>query len=118
MQDIKQAYIDDGLISHISTIILNSLKVIHNHTYYSFKKLFGSSFDFLDKQGRITLLSQEKRYGGFRKNILGVHSKHDYRNNVSFNLKDMASIAQINGYERILRKLDTSIEEILHYIFY
>ena len=54
---------------------------------------------------------------GVFERILGVHSKNDYRNNVSFNFKDMASIAQINGYERILRKLDTSIEEILHYIF-
>jgi hypothetical protein len=53
-------------------------------------------FDFLDKQGRITLLSQEKDMGVFER-ILGVHSKHDYRNNVSFNLKDMASIAQKNG---------------------
>lgn len=113
MQDNKQAYIDDD---HIAHFYYNFEFIKSNSQPYSLFLNFIHLFEFLDKQGRITLLSQEKDMGVFER-ILGIHSKHDYRNNVSFNFKDMASIAQINGYEKILSKLDTSIEEILHYIF-
>lgn len=113
MHNVKHGYIDNENIAHFS---YNFDFIEKNPEPYLLFINFILLFEFLDKQGRITLLSHEKDMGIFER-IFGVHSKNDYRINVGFNLKDMSSIAQINGYERILSKLNTSIEEILHFIF-
>jgi hypothetical protein len=110
---IKDEFIDDNLIAHYS-YSLDFIKQ-NNNPYLLFQN-FKHLFEYLDKQNRINLVSKTSQMGVFER-IMGVHSQNEYRGGTAFSLSEMTSQGQIYGYNKIITELNTSLEEILHFVF-
>lgn len=110
---IKDGFIDKNHISHYSY----SLEFIkqNNNPYLLFQN-FKYLFEFLDDQNRINLVNKKSQMGLFEK-IMGVHSQNEYRIGIGFSFTEMTSQGQIYGYSRVISELNTSIEDILHFVF-
>ncbi len=110
---IKDGFIDDNLIAHYS-YSLNFIKQ-NNNPYLLFQN-FKYLFEYLDKQNRINLVSKKSQMDVFER-IMGVHSQNEYRGGTAFSLSEMTSQRQIYGYNKIITELNTSLAEILHFVF-
>lgn len=109
---IKDAVIDDEFVVNY----LYSLSYIkQNNNLYSLFQNFKVLFEYLDIQSRINLVSKKNKMGVFER-IMGVHSQNEYRGGTEFNLLEMTSHIQIVGYNKVLRDLSTSLENILHHV--
>jgi hypothetical protein len=73
-------------------------------------------FEFLDNQNRITLVTKKCEMGVLER-IIGVPSKHEYRIGKQFDLKEYTSYKQIILYNEIISRLNTSLEDILNFVF-
>ncbi|WP_446778133.1 hypothetical protein [Macellibacteroides fermentans] len=110
---IKDMYVDENLIAHYSF----SLDFIRqNNDPYSLYRNFKDLFEYVDRHNRINLVSKTSQMSVFER-IIGVHSQNEYRFGTAFSLSEMASYAQILGYNRVLAKLCISLESILHFVF-
>jgi hypothetical protein len=110
---IKDGFLDENLIAHYS-YNLDFIKQ-NNSPYllfYNFKYLF----EYLDRQNRINLVSKRSRMDVFER-LMGVRSQNEYRGGTSFSLSEMTSQGQIIAYNKIVTELNTSLEEILHFVF-
>lgn len=104
--------IENGVAQYIYN--LNHLK--NNSDSYclflNFKYLFG----YLDNQNRIRLVSNVKDLGLFE--MIGiVSSQHEYIHGMSFIVSEMTSQAQIIVYNEQVNNLNTTLEDIISYIF-
>jgi hypothetical protein len=110
---IKDGFFDDNLIAHYS-YSLDFIK--ENSSPYQLFQNFKMLFEYLDNQSRINLVSKRSELGLFER-IMGVHSKNEYRGGTSFSLSEMTSQGQIFSYSQVVRNLNNSLEDILHYVF-
>ena len=110
---INDGFIDDNLIAHYS-YSLDFIKQ-NNNPYLLFQN-FKDLFEYLDKQNRINLVSKKSLMDVFER-IMGVHSQNEYIGGTAFSLSEMTSQGQIYGYNKIITELNTSLEEILHFVF-
>lgn len=110
---IKDSNIEDGSMFNLSY----NLDYIeeHNDPYTLFIN-FKDLFEYIDDQNRITLTSKKSQMGVLERNI-GVHSQNFYRLSNVFQFTEMASKGQVYGYEKIVRRLNTSLESVLHHVF-
>ncbi len=108
----KYGYVDDNLMSHY----LYSIDFIkkYNNPYQLFQN-FKYLFEYLDIQNRINLVAKRSEMGLF--DLIGVHSKNEYRGGVSFRLSEMTSSAQISSYDEVLKKQNNSLVNIVNYVF-
>jgi len=110
---IKDSCIDDDNIANYSY----SLDFIKQYSDpYSLFNNFRILFEYLDKQSRINLVSKKSQMGVFE-SIMGVHSQNEYRGGTAFSLSEMTSQGQIYGYHKIVSESNTSLENILHFVF-
>lgn len=110
---VKDGHIDDNLVAHY-TYSSDFIKK-NNHPYQLFKN-FKLLFEFTDNQNRINLVSKKSQLGLFEK-IMGVHSQNEYKIGTRFSLSEMTSRGQIYGYNKIIAELNTSLEDILHFVY-
>ncbi len=110
---LKDSYIDDD---NIVNYTFNSDFIKNNNHPYRLFQNFKLLFDFIDTQNRINLVSKKSQLGLFEKNF-GVQSQNEYMIGTQFRLTEMSSQAQICGYNKIITELNTSLEEILHFVF-
>ena len=110
---VKDGHIDDKLVAHY-TYSSDFIKK-NNHPYQLFQN-FKLLFEFVDNQNRINLVSKKSQLGLFEK-IMGVHSQNEYKIGSGFSLSEMTSRGQIYGYNKIITELNTSIEDILHFVY-
>lgn len=110
---IKDGFVDDNLIANYS-YSLDFIK--KNSSPYQLFHNFKYLFEYLDNQNRISLVSKRSEMGLFER-IMGVHSQNEYRGGTSFSLSEMTSRGQIFGYSQVLRNLNNSLEDILHFVF-
>ncbi|WP_212768241.1 hypothetical protein [Larkinella sp. C7] len=110
---IKDDYVDDKSVMHY-TYSLDFIRKNDNPylLFLNFKYLF----KFLDNQNRISLVSKKNQMGTLER-VMGVYSQNEYRIGKIFSLSEMTSQAQIYCYNKIVSELDTSLENILHYVF-
>jgi len=110
---IKDGFIDENLIAHYSY----SLDFIrqNNNPYLLFQN-FKYLFEYLDRQNRINLVSKRSQMSVFEK-TMGVHSQNEYRGGTAFSLSEMTSQSQIYVYNKIISEFNTTLEEILHFVF-
>ncbi|RCW28768.1 hypothetical protein [Marinilabilia salmonicolor] len=110
---IKDGFLDDNLTAHYSY----SLDFIRqNNSPYLLFQNFKYLFEYLDNQNRINLVSKNSQIGAFER-IMGVHSQNEYRGGTAFSLSEMTSQGQIFGYNKIINELNSSLEEILNFVF-
>lgn len=94
-----------------------SLDFIRQNTQpYLLYRNFKSLFEYLDQYNRITLTSKLSQVGVFERSM-GVRSQNEYFCGLVFNHSQMTSQAQIFTYSNILKSLDTSLEEVLQFIY-
>ncbi|EGK12697.1 hypothetical protein [Psychrobacter sanguinis] len=94
-----------------------SLDYVTNNTdLYTLFSNFKYLFEYLDHQNRISLVSNEKNLGIFER-IMGVSAQNEYRGGIAFSVSEMTSQAQIATYSKVVNKLGTSLEDIVHYVF-
>lgn len=93
---------------------LNHLK--NNSDPYSLFLNFKYLFGYLDNQNRIRLVSNVKDLGLFERMSV-VSSQHEYIQGVSFLVSEMKSQAQVIVYNKEINNLDTTLEDIISYIF-
>jgi hypothetical protein len=110
---IKDGFIDDEYIANYSYDI-DFIKQ-HNHPYSLFQN-FRILFEYLDNQSRINLVSKKSQIGVFER-IMGVRSQNEYKVGTTFSLSEMTSQGQIFAYNKIVSELNTSLENILHFVF-
>jgi len=110
---IKDGFVDDKLIAHYS-YSLDFIKQ-NNNPYFLFKN-FKYLFEYLDNQNRINLVSKKSEMGLFE-TIMGVRSQNEYRGGTSFSLSEMTSQGQMFSYSQVINKLNSSLEDILHFVF-
>ncbi len=110
---IKDGFIDDNLIAHYSYSI-DYIK--QNDNPYLLFQNFKYLFEYIDRQNRINLVSKKSQMGVFER-IMGVHSQNEYRGGTGFSLSEMTSQGQISGYNKIITELNTSLEEVLNFVF-
>lgn len=110
---IKDGHIDDNLVAHY-TYSSDFIKKT-NQPYQLFQN-FKLLFEFIDNQNRINLVSKKSQLGLFEK-IMGVHSQNEYKVGTGFSLSEMTSRGQIYGYNKIITELNTSLEDILHFVY-
>jgi len=109
--------IKDAKLEGTTIHLLYNLDFIKNNTrpyllYFNFKFLF----EYLDKYNRINLTSKLSQVGFFE-SIMGVRSQNEYFCGMAFNQSQMTSQAQIFTYSKILQSLNTSLEEILQFVY-
>lgn len=109
---IKEEYIE-GLVTNYS-YSLNYIK--QNNDIHSLFLNFKISFEYLDTQNRINLVSKINEMGVFER-VIGIHSENEYRYGIAFNLSEMTSHAQIVAYNKIINGLGNSLENILQCVF-
>lgn len=73
-------------------------------------------FEYLDIQHRINLVSKKNKMGIFER-IVGVQSKNNYIAGTEFNLLEMTSRVQLIAYNKVLKDLGYSLEDILQKVF-
>lgn len=110
---MKHGHIDDNNVIHY-TYSSDFIKE-NNHPYRLFQN-FKLLFEFIDSQNRINLISKKSQLGLFEK-IMGVHSQNEYKVGTGFFLSEMTSRGQIYGYNKIITELNTSLEDILHFVY-
>lgn len=110
---IKDGFVDDNLIANYS-YSLDFIKI--NNSPYQLFHNFKYLFEYLDNQNRINLVSKRSEMGLFER-IMGVQSENEYRGGTSFSLSEMTSQGQIFSYSQVLRNLNNSLEDILHFVF-
>ncbi len=110
---IKEGYVDKDFITHYS-YSLDFIKQ-YNDPYSLFRN-FKNLFEYVDINNRINLVSKISKLGIFER-TMGIHSKNEYKVGTAFSLLEMASYAQILGYNKILTELNISLESILHFVF-
>lgn len=110
--NIKDAYLDNNVVNYSY-----SLDYITNNTHpYDLYSNFRKLFEYVDSQCRVNLIANEKNLGIFER-IMGVNAQDEYRGGISFSISEMTSQAQIVVYSGLVNKLDTSLEDIIQYIF-
>lgn len=110
--NIKDAYLDNNVVNYSY-----SLDYITNNTHpYDLYSNFRKLFEYVDSQCRVNLIANEKNLGIFER-IMGVSAQDEYRGGISFSISEMTSQAQIVVYSGLVNKLDTSLEDIIQYIF-
>jgi len=87
-----------------------------NKNPYSLFSNFRILFNFVDKQGRITLVNKINQMGVMER-ILGISSDNEYKTGAAFRMFEMSAQAQTVVYEKILKKLDIDLLNILKTIF-
>ena len=75
-------------------------------------KNFITLFDFLDYQGRISLLSLKSDLSTLEKHI-GIHHAKDYILGFTFTLKEKTSYLQIVSYHDRLSEIDIKLESVI-----
>ncbi|TNJ41359.1 hypothetical protein KFZ70_04175 [Tamlana fucoidanivorans] len=110
---IKDVHIDENLVTHYA---YSSEFIKKNNHPYQLYQNFKLLFEFIDNQNRINLVSKKSQLGLFEK-IMGVHSKNEYKIGTGFSLSEMTSRGQIYGYNKIITELNTSLENILHFVY-
>lgn len=110
---IKDGFVDENLIAHYSYSI-DFIK--ENSSPYLLFQNFKYLFEYLDNHNRINLVSKRSELGLFER-IMGVHSQNEYRGGTSFLLSQMTSQCQILSYSQVLRNLNNTLEDILHFVF-
>ncbi|QNH63719.1 hypothetical protein [Hymenobacter sediminicola] len=110
---IKNYFIDETMIINYiyNTDFINQQKDEYS-LYLNFKLLF----EFLDDQNRISLVSKTSQLGTLEK-VIGLRSSNEYRTGTTFSLNNMASIAQLAGYNEIIIESNNSLENIIHHVF-
>lgn len=109
---VKAGHIDE-LVAHYT---YSSDFVKKNNKPYQLFQNFKLLFEFVDNQNRINLVSKKSQLGLFEK-IMGVHSQNEYKIGSRFSLSEMTSRGQIYGYNKIIIELNTSLEDILHFVY-
>lgn len=110
---VKDGFVDDNHTIHYS-YSLDFIKK-NNDPYILFQN-FKYLFEYLDNQNMINLVSKKSKMNLFE-SIMGVHSQSEYSGGMSFSLSEMVSQDQILGYSKIVKELNYSLEDILHFIF-
>ena len=110
---IKDGFIDDEHIVNYS-YSLDFIK--KNKNPYSLFLNFKYLFEYLDKQNRINLVSKKSQMSIFER-FMGIHSQNEYRGGTAFSLSEMTSQAQIYSYNKIVCDLNSSLENILNFVF-
>lgn len=87
-----------------------------NQENYTLFLNFKLLFDYLDEQGRITLISKRSCLGVFER-FMGVRSKNEYVGSTSFSLSEMTSQAQLAGYDKVLDDINVSLLDVLNHIY-
>ena len=73
-------------------------------------------FGYVDRQQRSTFPSLISELGVFERHI-GVKGKKDYQTGVTFNVKQMQSLLQMQAYQQELQSLDIQLENIFKWFF-
>jgi hypothetical protein len=103
---------DNSLLSY--SYSLDFIK--KNSNPYLLFKNFILLFEYLDRQGRINLVSKQNEMSVFEK-FMGVHSQNEYNVGSGFRILEMSSYVQLVGYNKVLSNLNISLEKVLHEIF-
>ena len=109
---IKDGHIED-LVTHYSYSLDYIKRNSDPHTLFL---NFVFLFEYLDIQSRIDLVNKPNQMG-IMERIIGIHSQSEYRRNISFQMSEMTSHAQIVLYCSILNGLGVSLEEVLQNVF-
>lgn len=110
---IKDGKIDEDDYVHNSYSADFILK--NNNPYVLFQN-FDILFEYIDEQKRIDLVSKRSQISTIE-GIMGIRSENEYWGGTAFSLSEMTSQGQIFGYSKVLYEMETSIEDILQFMF-
>lgn len=110
--EIKEVKFEGHIEHH-----LYSLDYIKNNTHpYSLYLNFKILFEYLDVQNRINLISK-KSHVSTMEELIGVRYKNEYYCGMAFRHSELTSYIQMFTYSKILTSLDTSLEDILQFVY-
>lgn len=112
IEDIKSGSFDNNDLNYVYSLDYINSKPDCYSLFLNFKYLF----EYVDNQNRIQLVSKPKNLNMFER-FASVTSKNSYVYGFSFSMSELASQAQIHGYSRCISKLNTSLEEIINFVF-
>lgn len=112
-QKIKDGRIKDGFIAEYS-YSLDFIKA-NNNPHALFENFF-SLFEYLDNHRRIRLVSKKSSLETIER-FIGIHSKSEYIQGISFRLSEMTSQLQIDAYIQVLENMGISLESVLQNVY-
>ena len=112
MTEIKQGELDGSVCNY--SYSLDFIK--QNSDNYSLFRNFRTLFEYLDAQGRISLVNKGNDLSVLER-VFGIHSQNEYRAGIFFKLAEMTSYAQIIGYNKVINDFGNTLENILQVIF-
>lgn len=87
----------------------------NNNPYTLFENFF-SLFEYLDNHRRIRLVSKKSSLETIER-FIGIHSKSEYIQGISFRLSEMTSQLQIDAYIQVLENMGISLESVLQNVY-
>ncbi len=87
----------------------------HNNPHELFEN-FIYLFEFVDHHGRIELVNKKSSLEVIEK-FLGLHSATEYIQGIGFNISEMRSQVQIEGYIKVLEGMGLALESVLQQMF-
>lgn len=112
-QRIKDVKIKDGFTTEYS-YSLDYIKA-NNNPYTLFENFF-SLFEYLDNHRRIRLVSKKSSLETIER-FIGIHSKSEYIQGISFRLSEMTSQLQIDAYIQVLENMGVSLGSVLQNVY-
>lgn len=110
---IKDGKLDDDNLVHYS---YSADFIQKDNNPYLLFQYFDILFEYVDEQKRIELVSKRNEINVMER-IMGIRSENEYFGGTAFTLSEMTSQGQIYGYSKVLAEMNTSIEEILQFMF-
>lgn len=107
-QKLPVKYSRDGLILKVS---YSEDYLDQQITSFSRLMLFKNLFEYVDKQGTITLISKQNELTVLER--ISIRSKNEYTIGFSFNSKVQLSILQLLIFDNYLKTKDSSIEKLV-----
>lgn len=112
IEDIKSGNFENNYLNYVYSLDYINSKPDCYSLFLNFKYLF----EYVDDQNRIQLVSKPKDLNMFEV-LSSVTSKNSYVRGFSFSISELSSQAQIHGYSRCISKLNTSLEDIINFVF-
>lgn len=88
----------------------------NNTDYPTLLNNFIYLFGWVDQQYRCSLVSINSQLGVIEKSI-GIKGIREYERGIAFQISDMKSLAELQGYSSILRELNIQIEDLIQWFF-
>ena len=112
VEKIKEGHIEDSIANY--SYSYNFIK--QNNDPHSLFLNFIILFEYLDNQNRIDLVNKKNQMDVLER-VMGIRSESEYQQGIAFRMNEMTSLAQIVAYYSVIKRLGSSLENVLQSVF-